>query len=805
MSGIFETYAPLYWGAGIQVLPLAPGQKRPIPQKWSQWNNERQTETIKQAWLESYPNANIGCIPGPVSNICFVDIDIAEEGLLREAIAMFPPSPWKRIGKKGCVLAFKWCDTKSFKVFEAEGTYGTRDRYGIEFFSSSGQVVMPPSIHPDTQMPYTANCDLWTVKEQLPEIDGAHLEAKIREFFGNKKMKVQVKGRAKLGEHVSRGTRDVTMVKLSGLYANMILRGEVSLREALDYMDVWGSEFVQDVEGDSLDIQKGKLKIVEYLVKDVHDRKRVLPKGWDAGLDEGLIKDLDLGRITAEDVSFDFDQIKDEFDNRLTEIEKEGKGDSARFAAVEKLVERCAKSTSLSDLEQEKLYDHVRHQIEGVTKATLRKMFVKKQASTLEGESHMEIAEDYIKNHDDIEQRFDRGNLWEWMGSHWAKRNRDAMMQEIIRTYGNLPAARKHNDHKGIFNTVCSLLAGPIKTSQGYGINFTNGYLDTDLRLGPHAKEYGLVYELPYAYDPEQPEPKMFISFLERLWPNDPEMIDLIQEALAVTMFGMAPKYQKCFLLYGVAASGKSVLMEILGALFPREAQCALPPHRWHEKFLIGVLDGPLLNLAGELPEVTEISSQIFKQAVNGEQLTGEHKNKDPFQFAPVAAHWFASNHLPRTKDTSAGFTRRWMILPFLHVVPEAERNVNLAQDILANEREAIVAWAVQAIGRVIRRGHLIVPATVAAMSEELGALLNPIKVWFNEVVKVGEGTLTDERAYLSYQTFSLQKGFKKLERGIFKATMRELAGLGAFKVMQLPDGSQKYEGISVRKLGQNG
>lgn len=806
---IFLDVAPNYWAAGLQAIPLAPGQKRPIPQQWQRWTNEPLTATIKQNWLESYPSANVGVVPGPISNICFVDLDIADPIVLAEVEAQLPPSPWRRVGKKGCVLAYKWSDAKSFKIFEAEGTHPGRDKMGFEFFSSSGQVVMPPSIHPDTQQPYTSNCNLWDVIDQLHEIDGHNLEKKMRDFFGIKKVKVQTKGRVLIGETASRGTRDVRMVRLAGLYAQMVRRGECTLKAALDYMDVWGSEFVEEVAGDNIDIQKGKLKIVEYLVKDVHDRKVVLPKGWDDGLDEALRKDLDLSRITADDVSFDFGQIVDEFDARLLEIEAEGedKHSTKKDEAVKKAMMRASRSTSVSQLETDRLFQHVQNQL-GKTQikvGTLRNLMKENETSALEGNSHWEIAADFIKNNADIEMRWDRQTLWEWMGSYWGKKDKETVLRQIIENYGALPAAKKASDHKGIMQTVCSLLAKPIKTAQGYGINFTNGYLDTDLRLQPHSKENGLIYELPYTYKPDLPEPKMFLEFIRSVWPDDEQMIDLVQEAMAVTLFGIAPKFQRCFLLYGVAHSGKSVMMEILSSLFPAEAQCAVPPHRWGERFMLSQLDGPVLNLAGELPEVQEISSQVFKQAVNGEVLTAEHKFGAPFQFKPVAANWFASNHLPRTKDTSVGFTRRWMIMPFLHVVPEADRNMNLAEDIIANEREAIVAWAVRAIQRVMTRGHLTVPKTSAAFNEELGSLLNSVRIWHNERTETKTGEqLTDESAYMSYQTFCLQKGHRKLDRGLFRATMRELAGNGSFTASALSDGTQVYVGLKIKKIGAN-
>jgi P4 family phage/plasmid primase-like protien len=279
-------------------------------------------------------------------------------------------------------------------------------------------------------------------------------------------------------------------------------------------------------------------------------------------------------------------------------------------------------------------------------------------------------------------------------------------------------------------------------------------------------------------------------------------MIQLVQEALAVTMFQMAPKYQRCFLFYGVPHSGKSVFMEIIESLFPAQARTSIAPELWKERFMKAQLAGPILNLAGELPESRNIDSQIFKQVVNGEPIAGEHKNQAIFTFRPTAAHWFASNYLPKTQDVSAAFIRRWLILGFLHQVPEAQRDINLADDIVSTEKEAIVAWAVQALGRVMERGHLIVPRSCAALAAELSGVLNPVRVWFDQKAVFEDGAeVVEDTAYMSYQTFALMKGFKKLDRGLFRATMRELAGLGAFSCHSLDNGNQIYRGLKLLKV----
>ena len=56
----------------------------------------------------------------------------------------------------------------------------------------------------------------------------------------------------------------------------------------------------------------------------------------------------------------------------------------------------------------------------------------------------------------------------------------------------------------------------------------------------------------------------------------------------------------------------------------------------------------------------------------------------------------------------------------------------------------------------------------------------------------------------MSYTTFILQKGFKKLDRGLFRATMREMAGDGSFQAIAKPDGSQVFRGLKIKKIGQS-
>src|SRR3546814_2797758 len=89
--------------------------------------------------------------------------------------------------------------------------------------------------------------------------------------------------------------------------------------------------------------------------------------------------------------------------------------------------------------------------------------------------------------------------------------------------------------------------------------------------------------------------------------------------------------------------------------MLPPNAVAELGPERWGENFTLVDLIGKAANICGELPENGMITGSIFKQVVEGEPVRAEFKGQDGFVFTPECAHWFASNYLPVSRDTTRG------------------------------------------------------------------------------------------------------------------------------------------------------
>ena len=171
-DNIFLDHAPQYWAARLPVIPLRHKDKMPDISAWNLFGQQMPTDLEQMHWLTSFPKGNIGLPLGPTSGICMADIDTNDEELIKAITDILPFSPWARIGKKGMALAYRWSGLRNFKLSSDSGMI-------FELLGLGNQLVLPPSIHPDTRRPYVANANLWEVLDELQELP-SDIDAQLR-------------------------------------------------------------------------------------------------------------------------------------------------------------------------------------------------------------------------------------------------------------------------------------------------------------------------------------------------------------------------------------------------------------------------------------------------------------------------------------------------------------------------------------------------------------------------------------------------------------------------------------------------
>lgn len=795
---IFADNAPALWKRGLPVIPLYEREKKPIPTGWSAYKDTMPALEMQTFWVGMHPNSNIGLPLGPQAGLIAIDLDTDDPKALQVLETILPPSPWKRVGAKGAVWLYRFGGQRTARIKTSDG------KVLCEILSAGTQVVLPPSIHPTTQKPYVANCELLDVLGDVPSLP-EDIEVVLRKAFIAAGFELSTHGNTKISEWTPAGARDSQMVSHAGILARAITRGERSVQSALSEMAHWVETYTEKVAGDDLDPEKARLKVIEFLVKDVTQAKKVLPRGWDEGLsdDEKAKMHALFGGSGADVEEWSFDQLKSYITD---EFKKHADESAGRHNAADVAIAKVA-AKSLSPTQEGAILKHIAGLDRSLSVPDMRKTLAKLKKGPIEGISHAEIAGELVAEIEKFgEVRFDKSLFWQWKGACWEPVEDYEVQVVIARDFSHMQAARRYSDIVGIMKVASALKRKSLGTEKVTGINFANGYLTSDMQLLPHDPKYGCTYVLPYRYLPELEGSAChrFQTFLMDCWGHSSDFeqkTQALKELMAATLFGVAPKLQRAACPYGVANSGKTTLMRTVLGLVPESATCAVPPHEWKDRWQPTAMFEKLINFCGELSETELIEGDVFKMIIDGGKIKGEYKGKDQFYFHPGCAHWFCGNHLPKTKDTSDGFNRRWLFLEFDKAVPAGEVVLDLAADILSEEREAIVAWCAPAIKDLLRRGSYTLPPSHFELEKFMAETTDPLRSFFDsEWVRRGKGETGDMALYQHFSNYCATIRVKHVSFPLFRTQARHLATSRGIRVVTEPTGAQRFEGIGLNK-----
>lgn len=804
---IFREFAPLYWGAGIPAMPLKFQSKVPILSEWTSYGKVMPTTAIQNHWLNSYPNNNIGLPFGPASGLAAIDIDTIDEAQVEAIMDCLPASPWTRIGKKGCGLIYRWSGQKNFKVRGEEGML-------CEFLGLGNQMVLPPSIHPDTLEAYTSNTNLWEVMDKIQPLPD-DIEARLREALGVKGFSLVHEGRSSPLRVVPAGERDIMLVRQAGYFARIVLgidkREQFPLSDAMKQMHQWVSEYTAGAAGDDMDPDKGVAKLLEFLLRDI-EKGRTMPIGWDADLSSEQREHPSIVALIAAqtDQKWTLTRAKAFFEDRI--ILNPTDCDWAQDCAKE-TIRRVSSDSEFGDYEFDPVAAYLKLRLSelgaSMSKSALTKLFKEGRMDDSAGITDHHAAALFMVAHITAagQLRYCSGHFSQWTGSHFVRLSDESICDSIGDKMKENPLVRRHNDYVAVTKSMQNHLQEQVVEDPHAGINFNNGFLDTNAVLHDHAPCFGQTYVLPFDYDADlDAPPEKLLNVLEGAWGGDADYehkVAALQEVLGAIMFNVATDYQRAFLFFGTSGSSKSVIQQTFVGMLPREAVTSLSPSVWGERFQTAQLVDVALNVCAELPELGKINGAVFKEIVDGSIQMAEFKGKTGVPFKPRAAHLFASNHLPTTRDSSSAFVRRWLFLLFTRAVPLQERIPNYHIAIL-EERKAIARWAVAGYLRLKEQKMYTLPASHVELSTKVLMFNNSVAAFFEKSLVVT--TTQDAEPCSAIDLFMYYKAFMQStsagSAGSFEQFTEKLRDLGykMSDVMNL-DGNavQTVSGVLIR------
>lgn len=820
-KSIYAANAAQYIQKGISVIPLMAEMKRPAFKNWELYANTPVPPAQALTWMADKTNYNIGLVLGKQSNIVAVDIDTDDPAIIANVEKLLPKAYWIRVGKKGCVLAYKHNPAIKNKfhlsIVDPKNPDSDKGIQIIDFLTTGSQIVLPPSIHPDTKKPYIENTSLISVLDKLPQIPDNIYQLLVQAIEDSGYSLFRKKSSQRLSVPIANGQRDNELTRHAGVFAQDVIKGNINLKQAFDLMQDIYDLYVEKNKIDDIDIEKQKNNIVRFIFRDLETYNKVLPVGWDAELDPKFISELGL---TSEQTELSYQEITREAKFRIEEA-----GEGGSYLTINWAVNKLAQRQKPDILQEQQLLEFLIERARKIDKSTLRVSDLKRQlkekrkealeTANVNGEkldlkSHTAVAKAAIN---DLQQTTpiltEYKIMYQWVGTHWKVYEIDHVKQYLATRYADLDITRRNSDFEGIFKQMLVLSHGKLSKSTNSYINLNNGVLLDDGKFVNHDPKYGATYVLPYDYKPDLADPEnapMFFKYLDDCWGHTPDYQDRIkslQEIMCASCLGIATKFQRAVLLFGGGGSGKSVLLEIVRNMFPDEARSSVNFDKLQDTSHLTMLNNKIINIVGELSNRNYIEGSIFKMVIAGEQTTGRYLFNEAFNLIPKAAHWAASNHLPKSSDSSMGFVRRWLIFDFEKTVMNPD--LEISKKIVSKELEAIFAWAIEARTRVVGDyAKLTIPISSTQKQEELHIGVNPVKHFLmkdTQLVFAEFNQVAEYELYMRFRTFLMQTvGIKRiLAMNEFSQIMIDLSRQWAITLTKSDDNVTYYHGIKIK------
>ena len=398
----------------------------------------------------------------------------------------------------------------------------------------------------------------------------------------------------------------------------------------------------------------------------------------------------------------------------------------------------------------------------------------------LNSDSHVEIAKlvaEQLCKDSDADLVVDGEGFWRYDGKVWQSlspktirkavlaldghpiiRGRDATSGEV--TYRSLKATNALMEGvASVMNVQFGAGNEDFFKAAPFGLQFNNGFLTIDdegqLVLKASSPDWRQRVLMDWDWEPTAYAPR-WEEALEQWFQVNPdfsyrtgfdpdkdaiEKRMYLQEFAGACLMGFAPKFAKATILLGAGQNGKSKFIEAVQMAFPDGAWSTVEPQTLSNEYRAAQLAGKRINFAADIPSTEIVSSHLFKAAVTGDVIMARHIRQDPFSFKPEAGHLFSANALPGTRDHSAGFWRRFVVIEFANRFVGEQLDPHLGKKLCA-EKPAIIAWMVRGAQRLLKNGQYTIPTSSLHRLSDWRRDSDIVALWLDQNTKDVEDAL---------------------------------------------------------------
>jgi putative DNA primase/helicase len=284
-----------------------------------------------------------------------------------------------------------------------------------------------------------------------------------------------------------------------------------------------------------------------------------------------------------------------------------------------------------------------------------------------------------------------------------------------------------------------------------------------------------LSYQLPFWYDAGATAP-IFRKYLDRVLPDKTAQAVLSEYAgYLFIRHGNGLKFEKCLILYGNGANGKSVFFEVLTALLGRENVSTYPLSDLTDKtgYYRAEIANKLLNYASEISK--EMNCDLFKKLASGEAFTARSPYGRPFEVRNYAKMIFNANELPKDTEQTNAFFRRFIIIPFDITIPMEEQDRELHRKIIAGELAGVFNWVLDGLKRLLSNKKFTDCTAIDETLKQYRTESDSVQMFIDENNYQPSNTerMPLKELYQQYRAFCCEDGYRACSNRTFSDRLR--------------------------------
>lgn len=246
---------------------------------------------------------------------------------------------------------------------------------------------------------------------------------------------------------------------------------------------------------------------------------------------------------------------------------------------------------------------------------------------------------------------------------------------------------------------------------------------------------------VPFNYDPNATAP-MWLEFLHRVWPDDPQAIDALQEWFGYVLSGRTDQ-QKILLIVGPTRSGKGTIARVLTSLVGKNNIAGPTLASLATNFGISPLLGKPLAVISDARLGGRDRHQVVERllTISGEDtIDVDRKYRQPWTGKLPTRLMILSNELPSFGDSSGVIAQRFLVFT-MQASWLGKEDTGLTGKLTA-ELPGILNWALDGLERLEAKGRFTMPASSEDAVTTMQDTASPTSAFVREVCTLGENYL---------------------------------------------------------------